>query len=154
MSRTAQLSLCSCCRGQRAPDPIRWVAHFAVLLTTVRPVASLWLRNRWSSAGYPKSFVKASGRLTPLSFLTSQFECVCLRSLPTGNTGATLFTMYINGVLKSYMHVVNSHPSNSSTSAVYYMNVGDYAYIKGSNYHWGPGANGNDYPFFSGYLLG
>ena len=68
--------------------------------------------------------------------------------------GATLFRLHINGAQASYMHIINSHPSNASNSLVYYMNASDTAYVRGQNYHTGTGSTGNDYPYFSGYLLG
>lgn len=70
------------------------------------------------------------------------------------NPGGSLFRLYINGVQKSYWHLVNSHPSSASYSAVYYMSANDTAYCTGGNYHYGDGPNGYDYPYFSGYLLG
>jgi len=71
-----------------------------------------------------------------------------------GNTGATLFRLFINGVQISYTHIINSHPSNTSNTFAQYMNAGDTAYVDGSNYHYGNGPAGFDYPYFSGYLLG
>jgi hypothetical protein len=72
----------------------------------------------------------------------------------TNSVGASLFRLFINGAQSSYLHITNSHPSNASNSLVYYMNASDTAYVRGSNYHHGPGSSGNDYPYFSGYLLG
>lgn len=70
------------------------------------------------------------------------------------NTGATLFRLYVNGVQKSYHHILGTHPSSTSYTYVQYMSSGDTSYIRGSNYHYGDGPNGYDYPYFNGYLLG
>lgn len=82
---------------------------------------------------------------------TYSFTYECMNH--QGNPGSSTCFFLKNGTKYHYYHIVNSHPSSSSSTVIMTLAAGDYINCTASNIHWNGGSL-YKYPTFCGFLIG